>query len=380
MVAPNYSANKDVCVTKDAIHYHFYKYSPSFLTRIIKPFVDLLVKHEEPYKISERFANLITSYKFPMRRIPHIINEIKPDIIHLHGSENPDYGVGVIPILNKYPVLLTVQGFAYLFGKDVDNLFLKWNWNLRIKYEKIINSSVKYLSTIGLENNAFAPFENGQKRYEICEITNQPGIDARDYDKKYDVVFYSRVDRDKGIEDLIKSIGILKQRGERLSVIIIGKVTPAYKENLLGMMKSMNISDQFEFAGFLEDHMDVYKLAASAKLLALPTLDDCQPNSIREAMFMRLPVISTKVGGIPNLNSHMHCVHLINRGDVEALADGIHTILNDADYAERLIENSYKEMVNYFAPSQIYKQMIDACKDIYRISENSKCSFDNGSI
>ena len=89
-------------------------------------------------------------------------------------------------------------------------------------------------------------------------------------------------------------------------------------------------------------------------------------------MFMRLPVISTKVGGIPNLNSHMHCVHLINRGDVEALADGIHTILNDADYAERLIENSYKEMVNYFAPSQIYKQMIDAYKDIYRISENSK--------
>lgn len=369
VVAPNYSANKDVNVEKEGIYYHYYKYSPPVLSRIIRPFLGVAFKHEEPYKIAERFANLVTSYKYPMRRIPRIINEIKPDLIHLHGSENPDYGVGAIPLLDKYPILLTVQGFAYLFGKDVDNLLLKWNWNLRIKYEKIINSSVKYIATIGLENNAFAPFEKGQRRYDICEITNQPNIDARLIDKKYDVTFYSRVDRDKGIEDLVKSIGLLKQRGEKLTTIIIGKVTPAYKESLINMMKSLGIDNQFQFAGFLDDHNDVYKLAASARLLALPTLDDCQPNSIREAMFMRLPVISTKVGGIPNLNAHNQCLHLVDRGDIEAIANGIHKLLNDKVYATNLINNAYEEMMNYFAPGKIYNQMIEAYKDIYRLEK-----------
>lgn len=365
VVAPNYSANRDVNVEKDAIHYHFYKYSPPLFAHIIKPFSSRVFKHDEPYKIAERFANIVTSYRYPMHRIPRIINEIKPDLIHLHGSENPDYGVGVIPLLDQYPVFLTVQGFAYLFGKDSTNILVKKNWDLRIKYERIINSSVKYLASIGLENNAFAPFENGQKRYEICEITNQPDIDARTIEKKYDIVFYSRVDKDKGIEDLIKCIGLLKQRRENLSAIVIGKVTPKYKERLIALMKDFSVDSQIDFAGFLEDHNDVYKLAASAKLLALPTLDDCQPNSIREAMFMRLPVISTKVGGIPNLNKHKRCVHLVDKGDIIALADGIQQILKDDKYAEDLINNSYSEMMDYFAPGKIYKQMIDAYMDIY---------------
>ena len=145
-----------------------------------------------------------------------------------------------------------------------------------------------------------------------------------------------------------------------------GRKWSSYKEYLINMMKNLGVENQFQFAGFLDDHNDVYRIAASARLLALPTLDDCQPNSIREAMFMRLPVISTKVGGIPNLNAHNQCLHLVDRGDIEALADGIHKLLNDKEYATNLINNAYEEMMNYFAPGKIYSQMIETYKDICR--------------
>lgn len=366
VVAPNYAANVDVEAEKDGIHYHYYKYAPTVLSAVLLPTIKTWIKHNEPHKIAERTANLITRFITPKRRIPQIIKSIKPDLIHLYGSENLDYSVGVLPFLEKIPVLLTIQGYAYLMKKS-DSVIVQNSNNLRAKYEDYINKRVHYVTNYGIDYG-FEPFENGQKKYVLSAITRIPKEDASKTEKKYDIVFYARINEEKGIEDLLRSIGLLKRNGRTYNAIVVGKAEESYLSKLKGIVEEEGVKDEVEFTGFLDDHKDVYRIAASAKVLAFPSHNDVSPNTIRESMFMKLPVVAYGIGGVPFFNVHKECLCLVDEIDINKFSEALDKVLNNVQYREMLINNAYEDAVNYYAPDKIYQQTIDIYKDVLAMS------------
>ena len=362
VVAPNYASNIDKFCEKDGICFHFYKYAPSVLSAFMLVLVKLFVKHDEPYKIAERTANLATRFIFPRHKIPKIINKIQPDLIHMYGSENLDYNVGILPFLDKIPVLLSIQGYAYLM-KKTKNRFIQNSNNLRKKYEKIINTRIKYVTNYGIDYG-FEPFENGQKKYVLSAITRIPKEDASETTKKYDIVFYARINEEKGVEDLLHAVGLLKREGFPYKTIIVGKAEETYLEKLKHIVKEETVEELIEFTGFLNDHEDVYKIAASSKVLAFPSHNDVSPNTVREAMFMKLPVVAYGIGGIPFFNVHSESLCLVDEIDVNRFADALHKVIYNDDYRNRLIDNAYKEAINYYAPNRIYEQSINIYREI----------------
>lgn len=370
VVAPNYASNTDAFCEKDGISFHYYKYAPPVLSVFMLILIKLFVKHDEPYKIAERTANLATRFCYPKHRIPKIIKKIQPDLIHLYGSENLDYSVGILPFLEETPVLLTIQGYAYLM-KETKNPFIQNSNNLRKRYEMIINSRVKYVTNYGIDYG-FEPFENGQKKYVLSAITRIPKEDASKTIKKYDIVFYARINEEKGVEDLLHAVGFLKRKGFPYKTIIVGKAEETYLEKLKHIVKEETIEELVEFTGFLNDHEDVYKIAANSKVLAFPSHNDVSPNTIREAMFMKLPVVAYGIGGVPFFNVHSECLCLVNEIDVCEFADALHKVITDDDYRNRLIGNAYKEATNYYAPEKIYEQSINIYNDILGIPTSSR--------
>ena len=363
VVAPNFASNTDVEAIKDGIYFHFFNYAPRILCSCVYPLVRLLVKHDEPHKVSERTVNLFTDFALPKKKIPAIINRTQPDLIHLYGSENPDYAVGVLPFLNSnIPVLLSVQGYAYLL-KMSNNRFLNRNARYRMKYEKIINTNVKYITNYGLDYG-FEPFENGQKKYVLSAITKIPPFDCLKTERKYDVVFYARINKDKGIEDLIKAISYLKKQGRFLKTIVVGRAVEEYKEYLDSLIAKENVADLIEFTGFLDSHDDVYRIAASSRVLAFPSHNDVSPNTIRESMFMHLPIVAYKVGGVPYFNIRKECLDLVEDGNVSAFAEELINVLDNEEYRTQLINNAYEEAVGYYNPDSIYNQAISIYNDI----------------
>lgn len=365
VVAPNYASNTNLTCYKDGILFHFYHYSPTWLSVLAAPFIKLFIKHLETYKIAERLANTLTGFRAPASNAEKIINSINPDLIHLYGSENPDYAAPAIKILNKYPILLTVQGYAYL--QTPSKMFLeKMFYNYRVKFERIINNSVKYITTVKhisieeYKNNPAKYFGNCEKLYYVTAITKVPQLDASMVDKMYDLVYYARIDKNKGIEDLIDVVEYLRSKGRILKTLVMGRGSEAYVVQLKEMIKNKKLDDIIEFAGYIEKHEDVYRLAAQARLMVLPTHNDGIPNTVREAMFMRLPVVANNVGGIPMFNQNRHCIHLVELGDREGLADGICKVLDDEEYRKELIERSYKEAQEVYSPDAVYGQTIAA--------------------
>lgn len=377
VVAPNYASNTNLFCEKDRIHYHFYHYSPTWLSTIVAPIIKKTIKHLEPYKIAERLANTLTGFKIPAKNAVKIVRTIKPDLIHLYGSENPDYAAPAIQLIKEFPMLLTVQGFAYLQspGKTyLENKFHKY----RVKYESYLNNTVKFITwprkmtVLELNNSNPNHFNNCEALYYLTAITKIPNVDALDTDKFYDLVYYARIDKNKGIEDLLEVVYRLKNKGYVLTTLIMGRGSEEYVIKIKRIIKEKELENIIDFAGFIERHEDVYEMAAKARLLVLPTYNDGIPNTVREAMFMKLPVVAYNVGGIPIFNQNRHCLHLVELRDLEGLEEGICKVLENADYRKELIDNSYQEAQEVYSPDAVYEQTINAYKKVLESINNNQ--------
>lgn len=190
-------------------------------------------------------------------------------------------------------------------------------------------------------------------------MTRFPEITTCSFEKRWDIVYYARVTKMKGIEDLLASIALLFKENICLKTLIIGHCEEKYLIQLKEKIDTYGIGEFIFFKGFIKDIHDVHLLACQSKVLVLPTYNDGFNNTIREAMCMRLPVIANNVGGIPIANLHNECITLTKVGDIDDLASKIKQVLNDEERTKRLVENSYNEMMTYYHPKNIYGFLLD---------------------
>lgn len=374
VVAPNYTSNRNVDIQQSLIYYHFYHYSPSTLSCLLLPIVKLKLNHDEPHKISERAANVITGFRTITHNVERIIERIQPDVIHIFGSENPDYSAGIINLLDKYPILLSVQGYAYLAKQN--NMYIDQKFgDIRKRLEALINTKARYMfiSDSNPEMPEFQPFENGQYKVRSGgNITRIPKVNAEDCAKEYDISFYGRVSEDKGVEDLAHAIGKLYQRGYALKTLIIGKCFPSYQDKLCGIVNGYGASNLLSFSGFVEDHEEMYKLAARSKMVVLPTRVDLMPNTIREAMAMGLPVVASDAGYIPSLNDSRESIAIHKTLDTDDIAEKIEKVYTDADYRDKLIQNARITFKERFSMDNVYAETIKAYYEVYNHYHKTK--------
>lgn len=345
ILTPNYYSNKNAQVKVGRINIYLYRYRPFYL----------------PY----RAYNLVYNYSNTRKNISKIINLIKPDLIHLHGAENPLYGAGVISLIDKYPVLVTIQGFVSQSTKpkNILNQYVRWN---RIRYERIINSNAKFFTHSTKDDlKSLKYFNKSALAFEQPYPTKQPDLNLISVSKKdYDLVYYARITKDKGIEDFIKAVQILKANRPNISAIIIGGGAKGYVITVKALINKLGLSDNINFAGFQPTQQDVFRLATKAKVYVLPTYFDVLPGSIRECMFLKIPVVAYAVGGIPNLNDEKKCITLAEKGNIKNLVEKIELVLDNDSYSHELIENAYSVITDKYDNAKIYDSIIGIYKNI----------------
>jgi glycosyltransferase involved in cell wall biosynthesis len=322
IISPNYYNNKFEFFNLGKIQVYLYKYRFSMLPA--------------------RAYNFAFNYSTVSNSILKIVNDVKPDIIHLHGSENPHYSASVISLIDKYPVLVTLQGFVSLSSipKNLISKYIRWN---RVRIERKINTKAPYFTIANEEGlNTLNKFTTIAKIYRDHYPTTKPEISSLDFPKKkYDIVFYARLSKDKGIEDLIVALKELKKVKPNIKAIIIGGGTESYLNQIKSMIVTFGLEDNINFAGFQPTQQDVFKLAAQAKVYVLPTHFDGLPGSIREAMFMKIPVVANAVGGIPTLNDEKECITLVEKDNIVELVEKIQLVLNNKERTQMLVDNAY---------------------------------------
>lgn len=151
------------------------------------------------------------------------------------------------------------------------------------------------------------------------------------------VLYAGRLTRPKSVDVLIEAMRACPN--ERLTIVGDGPERDALEDAARAL-------PHVSFAG-LVGHAQVQEYLSRARVLVLPSRQEGQPNVVMEAMARGIPVIATRVGGIPDLITHGESGWLTEPGDAGAIAIGIQRIMNDDQLRQRLAANGVAAMRRY---------------------------------
>lgn len=126
----------------------------------------------------------------------------------------------------------------------------------------------------------------------------------------------------KGIDDAIRAVNLLIQKGNIIHLHILG--SGKLKSGYLSMANKIGLADNIIFDGVLSGGMEVNEWLDSLDLYIQPSRTEGLPRALIEAMARGLPAVATNVGGIPEL---LPSEFLINPNAPQELANKIELLI-----------------------------------------------------
>jgi glycosyltransferase involved in cell wall biosynthesis len=174
------------------------------------------------------------------------------------------------------------------------------------------------------------------------------------------VGYVGRLEPRKGIEDLIVAARRFLRGRPKASLTIVGarsESAPAgYEASLRAGARASGVMDRIEFAGW---RADGDAAVAEFDVLCLPSRSEPYGTVAAEAAARGVPVVATRVGGVPEVVVDGETGVLVAPGDPPALAEAIGPLLDDLALRARLGARARERALERFAPG-LYADRVDA--------------------
>lgn len=165
----------------------------------------------------------------------------------------------------------------------------------------------------------------------------------------------------KGIFDLLPALKLVRSTNPSVQLRVAGD---GDLQRAIALTQELNIADAVTFLGWLPPEQVSWELA-NADAFVLPSYNEGLPMSLLEAMAATLPVISTPVGGIPEVVEHGVNGLITDAGNVRSLADTMRALVDDAELranlgwaARETIKNRYSAEAVLPRLERLYQQLL----------------------
>jgi L-malate glycosyltransferase len=175
----------------------------------------------------------------------------------------------------------------------------------------------------------FVDFSKHQDHDEDC----QRNLIAPDNQKI--ITHISNFRKVKRIEDVIE---VFYHTQKEVNAILIMVGDGPERLRAMETCEKLGIESKVKFLG---KSNQVYQILCYSDLFILPSASESFGLAALEAMMMRVPVISTNVGGLPEVNIEGESGYLLELGDVEGMAQKSITLLNDEQKLESMKDRAY---------------------------------------
>lgn len=260
------------------------------------------------------------------------IKEGNRPVVHVHCAYPDAVGVALAARLLKLPYVVTTHGSDINVYAEQSALRFQIRWALRHALGIVAVSAA-------LENKIGRLLGNAKPRIACipCAAFNpqvffpRPTTEARRSleiaQEARVVIFVGLLVPIKGIRFLIDAWSELNRRGklsetDRLVLLGDGPERDALERRI----SESGIAGKVLFAGTV-DQTVVSKWMSAANLLCLPSLNEGTPNVIVEALASGIPVVASRVGGIPDLIRESENGALVAATDTMALAEALDRVL-----------------------------------------------------
>jgi glycosyltransferase involved in cell wall biosynthesis len=150
----------------------------------------------------------------------------------------------------------------------------------------------------------------------------------------------------KGQDVLVRAFAQLRERRADLSLVLVGRSGPQLQE-LRDLIDSLGLRDCVDVRLNLP-HDQTLSLIRAARVFALSSRQEPFGIVLLEAAYFTIPVVATRVGGVPEVVADEVSGLLVPADDVAALANALGRVLDDESLARRLADNARERTLNEF--------------------------------
>ena len=273
------------------------------------------------------------------------IETVQPDLIHCHGGRAGFFRSFLSDVT---PTAYTVHGFHHA-QKSLMPKTMGWTgeyWTMRrmdhvffvSDYDRQLAVRQKLLPV----NKSFRVVHNG-----IAPLQPNPNSE------RLGVGFIGRFVYQKNPELFLD---VVERMPEQKFVMAGGG---ELDEKIRADVESRGLGDRVELMGSL-DHQSALDFISKLDVLVMTPRWEGLPLLPLEAMFMKVPVVSTAVGGIPEVIQHGKTGMLSKSDNAEELADHVLKLLVDDQLRESIVENAFTCAHEKFTQDAMLAQIRDS--------------------
>ena len=329
------------------------------LNNITVKYFDFDRKTLNPFKI---ILNIVRLYK--------IIKSFKPNIIHNTALKPIILGSFASLFFSNIYVINSIVGLGYVYI----------NFNIKtMLLRKLLNFPLKFFLS---KKNFFTVFQNSDDEIFFksrCKINKSflirgSGVDIKKFypgnkKKIYDLIYHSRMLKDKGIIELINVIRKIKKK-KSLKVLFLGNPDISNDASIsLQTLENWQNEGLIIWKGYCEEVIDYLN---QSKICILPSYREGFPKSLLEGASCGLPIIATDVPGcreicVNNLNGF-----LVKPKDEYTLQKSIISLLNDKKLLKKFGFNSRKLVKQNFNVDFISRDFVCLYNQIIKESKKAQ--------
>ena len=315
---------------------------------------DSIEKYEniiiQRYGTNFRIFNRNISFKMLVKPIKYDI-----DIVHVHLDES------ILAALlyakrKKIPLIASYHGdMIDIYGRFISKTLVYF-------YNKLVNKLLSYADVIISPSECYIDESRflGKYRDKVVVIPN--GINVDEFDAPYSkeecreqlglplseniILFLGGLNPHKGPDVLLKAMPQIIKEVSNTELVFVGRGT--MKKELEMVSKKLGVDEYIRFAGFVEDAFEKAVYYKAADVFVLPSTGPEAFGIVNlEAMACGVPIVASKIGGIPDVVRDGENGVLVPPRDSEALADAIIYLLKNEDVREKMGKNGRKKVKDY---------------------------------
>lgn len=294
-------------------------------------------------------------------RLIALVRKHSFDIVHTHSSKAGVLGRIAARVCGIKTVIHTPHVFP--FDMETGNFRKK----LYLKTERWVSRYTTMLITVCEHEKHSALNHNLLSEEKIKTVYNgvdtdywtgfnEAGISLRkslNIDPNAVVVgMAGRFTKQKGHEILIRAFVELVRLYPDIILVLTGN--GELKEHIRGMVKEHNLTDNVMICDQTDDIAAFY---AMFNILVMPSLWEAMPFTLLEAMSMRVPVVASSAGGIPEVIDDGENGIIVHSNRPEDVTEAIKKLIDDPSLINKIGEKAREKIVSEFQLSNTINQL-----------------------
>ena len=295
-----------------------------------------------------------------------IIND-SADIIHIQGLESIlNYAILCVLMSKKKVLVFTCHGLQegldkinnMTFSRVIIWAIVKFYLNKFHCVIALTENDKKRLASIGLKKDKIVVIPNGidKGKFSLRDAVVK-------VDNSYKILCVASFSPRKRYEDLLKALSIIKNKVDITAYLVGSIVDEKYFYHIQKLVLDLGLKDRVKII-IGASNAQVTDCYLSCDVFVLTSSGETSPLVISEAMYAGMPIIATKIGGIPDLVNDGVNGYLVKCGKPDQVADRLVRLYKDRELRNKFGERN-RELSQKYDWIKIAKQTLELYEEQY---------------